>query len=186
MNNDLIDPANQCNPVQYNTTAKLLHWVLAALLIGLLCLGWYMVSIQAEPNSGKYFSLHKSFGIIAAVLILFRLSWRLSHESLSLPISIPQWQAIIYRITHWLLYLFMILMPLTGFLGASYSSHGVAFFGLKIPNWATQNKDISNNLFEIHGVIAWILVALIILHVLAAFKHLLIDKDQIFQRMWFK
>jgi cytochrome b561 len=186
MNNNPIKLPNQNNIAQYSLTFKLLHWILAVLVIGLITLGWYMMSIEHQPNSIWYFNLHKSLGIIAAVLIALRLIWRLSMVSLPLPISVPQWQAKIAQKIHWLLYVCMILMPLTGFIGASYSKYGVALFGLKIPDWASKNHDIAEIFFDIHGIIAWILVMLIILHVLAALKHLLINQDGIFQRMWFK
>ncbi|MDR3492388.1 MAG: cytochrome b [Gammaproteobacteria bacterium] len=169
----------------YDIVSKLLHWTIAVLLIGLIALGWYMMSIEDQPDSGWYFKMHKSFGLIAATLILFRLIWRLFHTPAPLPSSIPLWQAKAARGLHFLLYIFMILMPLTGFLGASFSEHGVNFFSLKLPTWIAENKDISEQFFEAHGIIAWILVTLISLHALAAFKHFFINKDGVFQRMWF-
>lgn len=170
---------------QYDLIAKLLHWTLALLLLGLVGLGWYMLSIENQPGSGWYFALHKSLGLIAATLILLRLIWRFAHSPAPLPTSVPLWLAKIARGIHWLLYVCMILMPLTGFIGASFSKHGVAFFGWQFPAWVEQNHTISEFFFNVHGIVAWVLVALIALHVLAAFKHLFINKDGVFQRMWF-
>ncbi len=79
----------------------------------------------------------------------------------------------------------MIVMPLTGYLGASYSKYGVAFFGRQLPEWAVKSHDLSEQFFEMHETIAWVLVALVALHVLAALKHVFINKDGVFQRMWF-
>ncbi|CAN5354695.1 cytochrome b/b6 domain-containing protein [soil metagenome] len=169
----------------YDVVTKLLHWILAVLLIGLIALGWYMMSIENQPGSGWYFNLHKSFGIIAATLILLRLIWVFSHKPAPLPTSVPRWQAKIARGLHMLLYICMILMPITGFIGASFSKHGVAFFGLELPSWGNPNHDIAEQFFNIHGIIAWALVVLITLHLLAALKHLVINKDGVFQRMWF-
>ena len=75
-------------------------------------------------------------------------------------------------------------MPVTGFLGASYGKYGIAFFGWPLPDWATKNPSLSEQCFDIHGTVVWLLVFLICLHVLGAFKHLLMDKDGVFQRMW--
>jgi cytochrome b561 len=178
-----IDKENyQCH---YDMFFKLLHWVLAILLIGMVSLGWFMMSIEDQPGSGWYFNLHKSLGLIAATLILLRILWRLTHKIAPLPGSIPKWQAKLARSIHFFLYCCMVAMPLTGFIGASYGGHGVAFFGWKLPDWASKNHDIAKQLFEIHGIIAWVLVVLIAFHVLAAFKHLIINKDGVFQRMWF-
>lgn len=169
----------------YDPITRLLHWVIAFFLIGLISLGWYMMSIEDQPNSGWYFNLHKSFGLLAATLILFRVIWRLIHKPAPLPSSIPFWQAKLSRVIHLLLYFCMVAMPITGFLGASFGKHGVVFFGRQLPNWVTQEHDISKQLFEVHGLVAWVLVGLIVFHVLAAMKHLFINRDNVFQRMWF-
>ena len=169
----------------YDTVAKLLHWVIALLLIGLTSLGWYMMSIEHQPNSGWYFNLHKSFGLIAALLIIYRLIWRLTHKPAPLPSSVPYWQALLSRAIHWLLYFCMLIMPITGFIGASFSKYGVVFFGAQLPTWVSPNHAVSKQFFEVHELVVWILVGLVALHVLAAMKHLFINKDKVFQRMWF-
>lgn len=169
----------------YDTVTRLLHWGIALLLIGLTSLGWYMMSIEHQPNSGWYFNLHKSFGLIAALLIIFRLIWRLTHKPAPLPSSVPYWQALLSRAIHWLLYFCMVIMPITGFIGASFSKHGVVFLGAHLPTWVSPNHAVSKQFFEVHELVVWILVGLVALHVLAAMKHLFINKDRVFQRMWF-
>ena len=168
----------------YDTISRLLHWVIALLLIGLISMGWYMMSIEEQPDSGWYFNLHKSFGLIAAILIFFRLIWRSTHKPAPLPSSIPHWQAKASRTIHVLLYFCMLIMPITGFFGASFSKYGVTFFGVPLPNIVKPSHTLSGQLFEVHGIVAWILVGLIALHLLAAIKHLVINKDKVFQRMW--
>jgi cytochrome b561 len=168
----------------YDTITRLLHWAIAFLLIGLISLGWYMMSIEDQPNSGWYFNLHKSFGLIAAMLIFSRLIWRFTHKPAPLPSSVPYWQAVLSRAIHLLLYFCMIIMPITGFVGALYGKYGVVFFGIELPHWVNKSHDISKQFFDVHGVVAWILVGLVTLHILAAIKHLFINKDKVFQRMW--
>ena len=65
-----------------------------------------------------------------------------------------------------------------------FSKHGIIFFGVELPNWVNQSHAISEQFFEVHEVVAWILVGLIALHILAAIKHLVINRDKVFQRMW--
>ena len=72
---------------------------------------------------------------------------------------------------------------MTGYLGAAFSGEGVAFFGLPMPNWASKNEALKEPLFAAHSIIAWVLVGFIAVHVLAALKHLWVDKDGVFQRM---
>lgn len=169
----------------YDPISKLFHWTIALLIIGLISLGLYMTSISNDPGRAWYFNLHKSLGIIAGILILLRILWRSKHKPHPLPKSVPLWQAKLARFIHLLLYVCMVGMPLTGFIGASFGKHGISFFGWPLPVWTAKNSFIAEQLFETHEIIAWILIGLIVLHVLAAFKHLLWNKDGVFQRMWF-
>lgn len=169
----------------YAPIAVFLHWALAILTFGMVGLGWYMMSIEDVPGSGWYFDLHKSIGIIIAVLVLLRGVWRLGHKPEALPASVPSWQATASRAIHWLLYVAMVAMPLAGAIGAMLSKSGIAFFGLTMPRLFAPNHDFAELFFTAHSIIAWVMVGLISAHVLAAIKHLVIDKDGVFQRMWF-
>jgi cytochrome b561 len=170
---------------RYAPVARVLHWVLAVLVACMVAVGWYMTGIEDDPGADRYFDLHKSTGIVVFSLLLLRLAWRLRHPPAALPASVPKWQARAALVVHRLLYACLILMPLTGFLGASHTKSGVAFFGLPLPRWRAPDRDTAELFFGIHGAIAWILVALVALHTLAALKHLLVDRDRVFQRMWF-
>ncbi|MDB5764291.1 MAG: putative cytochrome [Herminiimonas sp.] len=185
MNENGMNPRAAKTGWHYGGPAIFLHWVLAVLIAGLVGLGWYMMSIEREPNSGWYFDLHKSFGLLVFALVVLRVLWRLNHKPAELPASLPKWQVKVSSITHWLLYACMILMPVTGFLGASYSKSGVVFFGLHVPAWLVPARDMAKQFFSIHSAIVWVLVALVVLHAAAGLKHLLIDKNDVFQRMWF-
>ncbi len=172
------------NPWHYDAVSRGLHWTLALLFIGMLSAGWYMVSIENQPDSRVIFDLHKSFGLITGTLVLLRVLWRIGHKPAPLPDSVPGWQVKAAHLVHFSLYLCIIIMPLAGFLGASFGKHGIAFFGWQLPDWVEKNPDLSELFFTIHGYVAWVLASLIGLHVLAALKHLIIDRDGVFQQMW--
>lgn len=174
------------SPWRYSRLAAALHWALALLLAGMVALGWFMMSVEDEPGSDWYFAQHKSVGILVALLVLLRLIWRLANPPAPLPRSVPTWQARLATFTQGGLYALMVLMPLSGYLGASYSEHGVAVFGWPLPAWAAPDHDRAEQLFDIHGALAWVLVALVAAHVLGSLKHLLKDKDGVFERMWFE
>src|SRR3569833_658332 len=169
---------------RYSETAVFLHWLLAVLIAGMAGLGWYMMSIEHAPNAPWYFNLHKSIGLLIFGLVLIRAIWRLGHRPAELPASLPKWEVVAASITQWLMYACMLLQPITGFLGASYSKSGIIFFGIRLPTWRTPNHDTAEQFFEIHETLVWILVALVVLHAAAGLKHLLIDRDRVFQRMW--
>jgi cytochrome b561 len=169
----------------YAPVAMLLHWALALLIISMMGLGWYMMSIEDDPGSAWYFNLHKSIGLLIAGLVVLRLVWRLGHPPSRLPASVTPWQASASSASHKLLYGAMLAMPLFGIVGSMLSKKGLIFFGTPLPRVFEANHDLAEVFFGAHSVTTWILVALISLHALAALKHLLVDKDGVFQRMWF-
>ncbi|GAB3503374.1 cytochrome b [Curvibacter fontanus] len=168
---------------RYGRLAIFLHWVIALLVAVLLGLGWYMMSVEEDPGSAPLFALHISLGLTVAFLIALRLAWRFGNPPRSTETG-PRWQARAARLTHWLLYLLLVLMPLTGFLGASFGGDGVAFFGMALPQWSARNDSLKEQLFGVHSFVAWLLVAVVSLHALGALKHLLLDRDGVFWRMW--
>jgi cytochrome b561 len=168
---------------RYAPPAVVLHWLLAVLIAGMVALGLYMMAIEDDPGADRYFDLHT--GLVVFALVLVRVFWRLRHRPAELPASLPRWEVLAARVVQRLLYACMLLMPITGFLGASHLKSGITFFGLPLPRWRAPDRDIAELFFEVHETIAWILVALVVFHALGGLKHLLVDRDRVFQRMWF-
>jgi cytochrome b561 len=179
------DLAGSPAPWKYRRPAIWLHWLCALLIVGLLCLGWYMMAIEDDPGSGWYFDQHKSFGLLLFALVLIRVVWRSTHKPQPLPATVPAWQKTLAGLTQWLLYGCMLAMPIIGFVGASYTKRGVALFGVRFPAWLTPDHDVAEQFFALHSILAFVLTALIVLHVAASLKHLWMDKDRVFHRMWF-
>ena len=181
-----LDAAPQAAaPSRYTWQAIALHWLLALLIIGMLWLGFSIEVIPRNtPARGFYVNLHKSFGVLVLLLVLLRLVWRVTHKPPALPASLPSWQASAAAWSHRLLYLCMLLQPLSGYLASSFGKYGVKFFGVPLPQWAWESKPVQAFFGTIHGVVAVALLVLVVLHVGAALKHLLLDRDGVFQRMW--
>lgn len=169
---------------RYSRPAIFLHWLLAALIVFMAALGWYMMSVEREPGGQQWMDLHRSIGLVVAALVLLRIVWRLGHRPQPLPAGVPRWQVLLSGATQALLYLVMVALPVTGIVGSSYSRAGLSFFGLALPRWAVTNRATSHQYFGIHELLVWVLVALVVLHVLGGLKHLLVDRDQVFGRMW--
>lgn len=183
MSSTLFTTANKTAP--YASPAVFLHWTLAILITGMIGLGWYMMSIEEDPGSAWYFNLHKSIGLIIALLVLLRLVWRLGHKPTSLPASTQPWEVTASAASHFVLYASMIAMPIFGIMGSLLSKKDFLFFGLPLPRVFEANHGFAEIFFTAHSITTWVLVGLISLHTLAALKHLVINKDAIFQRMWF-
>lgn len=170
----------------YAAPAIILHWTLAILIATLAAVGWYMLSIEEEPGSERYFNLHKSVGIVVFALVLLRIVWRLTHKPAALPPDVARWEVTASLLAQRVLYGCMFLLPIIGFIGASYSKEGIRFFGHQLPRIVTANHDMAERFFDMHIWLAWTMVAIIVLHAAGGLKHLLLDKDGVFQRMWFR
>jgi cytochrome b561 len=170
---------------RYAPVAVVLHWLLAALIVGMLVLGFTMVAIEDDPGAEKWFGLHQTLGLVVFVLVLARVAWRIRHRPAELPASVPRWEAIASSVVQWLLYTGMLLLPVTGFLGSSYSRAGITWFGMLVPRWRMADRNTAEALFDVHETIVWCMLALVALHALAGLKHALVDCDRVFQRMWF-
>ena len=170
---------------RYTRTAMFLHWLIAMLLLGQFAFGWYLDDIpRGVPARGYYVNLHKSTGILIALLIVFRIVWRLTHTPPPLPDVMPAWQRRAAAASHRLLYVLMLVMPLSGYVASNFSKHGVNFFNtVRLAPWGSDDKLVYAVFNQTHKITSWLLLALVILHVLAALKHLLVDRDHIFSRI---
>ena len=169
---------------RYTTLAVALHWLVAALVVGQVALGWWMQTVPKSPAGlrAEAFNLHKSVGIVIFALMLVRLGWRLRHTPPALP-AMPRWQAQLARATHVGLYLLLLALPLTGYLGSAFSGYPVKFFGLALPMWAAKHEALKAWMGSAHLAITWALVAAFALHVVGAIKHAVWDRDGLMRRM---
>jgi cytochrome b561 len=168
---------------KYTAVAIWLHWIVGIAILAQLALGLFMVDIPKEtPDRSWYFNLHKSIGVTLALFIAIRIGWRLAHRPPPLDRLIPPWQLVASKISHVVLYLGMIAMPLTGLIMSSYSKYGVKAWGLKIID-GSDDKVAREFWLELHELTADILMVVIAIHVIAALKHLMIEKNGVFQRM---
>jgi len=170
----------------YTRTAVVLHWTLAALLLGQIAFGWYLGEVpRGTPDRTIYVNLHKSIGMTLGLLILFRLYWRLTHPAPALPDEMPSWERTGARISHAVLYACMLIMPLSGYVASNFSKWGVNFFNsIKLPPWGVESEAVYNFLNTTHVLTSYVFVTLIAIHILAALRHL-VRRDDIFARMTF-
>lgn len=167
---------------RYSGPAMLLHWSMALLLLAQIGIGLYMVGIPKKtPPVAFYYNLHKSLGLIVLALALVRVWWRLRARVPALPLSGTQ--ACAAKATHRLLYGCMLLTPLCGFIASNFTRHGVYFFGyaLPVPGW--EDHFIHTLFGKMHIGFAYLLCALIALHVLAVVHHLLNSGMRLVRRM---
>jgi cytochrome b561 len=172
-------------PSRYTNTAVTLHWLLALALLAQIGFGWFLGDVpRGTPARTIYVNLHKSTGMVIGVLILLRVYWRLKHPAPPLPLSMPTWERVAAKWSHVLLYVCMIVMPVSGYVASNFSKYGVNFFNsIKLPPWGVENEAIYAVFNTTHMVTSFLFVALIAAHVLAALRHL-VTRDGVFSRMW--
>jgi len=170
---------------RYDTVAISLHWLIALAMLAEIALGWWMLDIPKLPVGVRagWFNLHKSVGLTLALLIAFRLIWRLRHAPPPAPATLPAWQAAAARWGHGLMYVCMLALPISGYVGSTFSGYPIKWFGLALPGWGWKDDAIKDAMSTLHYGVSWLLVALIAAHLAAALKHLLLDRDEVFSRM---
>jgi len=164
------------SPMHFGWASRLLHWLMAALIVALLILGTVLVRIQPDLSTLWLYGLHKTLGLCALTLALIRLIWhRISPPPA--PIGPAQaWQNRAARATHRALYLLMMAIPLSGWIASSSTGLDVVIFGqISLPPIAPTSEAIENAGFAIHGILTKLLMALLLAHIggatLRALKH---------------
>jgi cytochrome b561 len=168
--------------LQYGTTAKVLHWLIVALLIVQYLLGWLMPDIHRGMKPGAGMTFHISFGILIFILIVLRLGWRLTHP-VAPESSLPAWQRLSSEAVHWLLYALVLATTVTGWLFASFRGWGVSFFYLMPMPMLADNAAAGKVIDGLHQAMEWSLLVVIGIHVGAALAHIFVYRDRIMQRM---
>ncbi len=171
-------------PKRYTRTAIGLHWLMALLLIGTFGVGLYMTGLKLSPFKLKIYSWHKWAGVAAFLLVFLRLAWRAGHRPPPLPAGMPRWQEIAAHGLHYLLYLLMIAIPLSGWLMSSAKGFRTVWFGvLPLPDLLAKNAELGDLLQIVHVSLNYGFAALLAVHVAAALKHHVVDRDDTLTRM---
>lgn len=127
---------------------------------------------------------HKSVGMTILVLAVVRLVWRASHPAPILPQEMPTWQRVAAHVTHWALYACLFLLPLSGWLMSSASAYTVSWFNLlELPDLVAPSETLKERLLIVHEGVAKGLFIVALLHIGAAFKHMILDRDDVLRRM---
>ena len=170
---------------RYNNVAQALHWSVAALMFGVIPLAWVAVSLpEKAPSTEFFFTLHKSVGLTILAIVAFRLYWRACHPAPPLPSHMAKWERAAAKTSHWLLYLILIGMPLSGYVVSTAGGHTVTFFNLFTLPALPKDKDLENIGMCFHVLTGqWLVYALILIHIGATAWHVAVYRDGVLGRM---
>jgi len=171
----------------YGTVAVAMHWLLAVLIVCSFLIGLTMVDLPLTPQRLRLFNWHKWLGVCVLVLSALRLAWRAAgHAPPPLPAHTPAWQRHAYRGTHLVFYALFFVVPLLGWATTSALGVPVVWFGvLPLPDFVPRDKPFGEEvLAPLHEAASYLLAAIVVVHVTAAFKHQFVDRDHLLARMW--
>jgi cytochrome b561 len=166
--------------------ARGFHWIVGLIILGMLAFGWWMNHIPARPDRFFYRSIHADIGYILLLLMLLRIVWRALNPTPALPGDTPPWQRIAAAISHGALYLatFVVIMLGWAHSGARVQGDYGSFFGLfHVPQFTSADKAAAGRYEDLHIYAAYTLLALIVIHLLAAGWHHFIKRDRVTARM---
>jgi cytochrome b561 len=171
----------------YHPVSVLWHWLIAILIVA----AYYFVLARPDtpgpsPEKLAMMSYHKWAGITVLFFSLIRIASRFVFAAppMGADVKMPAWQDKTHKITLLLMLLLTIAIPLGGWLMSSAAGRPVVLFGLwQLPDLIGVNKDLAGQIKEVHETAAWVLLALVSLHTLAALKHYFVDKDSVLGRM---
>ena len=178
------EPALNSSSSSYTCVAIALHWLVALLIFFAWPMGVYMHDLPLSPQKLQYYAWHKWAGVTVFLLALLRLAWRAGHPAPALPEAMPRWQRQAATGLHHLLYLLILVIPLSGWLMSSAKGFQTVWFGvLPLPDLVGKDEALGEVLKGVHMGLNGTLFLLVLAHVGAALKHHLIDKDDILARM---
>lgn len=172
------------SPTTYTLTAIRLHWLVFLLIFAAFSLGLYMADLPLSPDKLILYNYHKWMGITVLLLAVLRLLWRLTHRPPELPGAMAGWERFAAHAMHFLLYVMIFAVPLTGWLMSSAKGFQTVWFGvLPLPDLIGKDKELGKQLAALHEFVNYTMLALVVVHVAAALKHHFIVKDDILTRM---
>lgn len=166
-------------PRHHNLTIAL-RWTTFGIIIFAVCAVRLRDVVEASEVRRLLLNLHRSFGVVILLLVVARLiaCFRLSSEHVSA--SLPKGIRLLSLAAHTVLYLFLLALPITGWLFSNAAGKAVSLFGLvNLPELIAKNRDLADQLGDVHETLAWLFIALIGAHVDAALWHHFWRKDDV-------
>ena len=162
---------------RYGTVSRAIHGIMLLLIFGMIGVGAYMTDLDKTDEMRKVlFGLHTSTGVLVLLLAVARLVWLRVSPPPKLPAALENWEKVLTTVVKSLMYLLMLLIPIAGVLIVNTKGLAIDFYGLfELPMLTGDNEGLHELMEEVHEVLAFTLLFLVVLHVAGALKHRYID-----------
>ena len=169
----------------YDPAQSGFHWLMAALIVVAIGVGIYAVDLPTgDPSKGFMFGIHKSLGMTILFLVILRIGWRVIKGSPPYRTQLDRFSRLAASGTHAALYVLMLFLPVVGYVLSTAADRPVSLFGLyTFPRLFGPDKDLAKAAENAHVTGAWILIAVIALHIAAALWHQFFKRDEVMARM---
>ena len=145
-----------------------MHWLIVVLLAAQFIFAWTMPHIGRNTPVTTLISLHFTFGIIVLIVAIVRLAWRATHAEPAPLDGVPPWQVQSARVLHWLLYVLLFVVPILGWINASWRGMPIVMFGLELPKLVGTRAPGWGWTGDVHALLAYyVMLTLVGLHVAA-------------------
>jgi cytochrome b561 len=171
--------------LRWGIVSRWFHGILGIAIVGMIAYGWWMNHIPARPDRFFHRSIHADVGYAVLLLTVLRLVWRGVNPTPALD-EVPRWHRVVARLSHGLLYLVTIVVALLGWAHSGAHTPDYAdWFGLfKVPQFTSPDKAAAGVYEDRHIFFAYVLLALIVIHIGAAVWHRFVRRDGVVARMF--
>jgi len=177
-------PTTETTAATWGGIAIAFHWLLAVLIVGQFVIGTIAEDMPVSPRKLDLFVWHKSIGVTVFLLVILRIAWRLLHGRPAPPAADAGWERRAAQLGHGLLYLLMVVVPATGWWASDTSRIPFrAFWRVPVPDFFEANRDMSELAGEVHEFLTTLFMVVVAMHVLAAFRHHFVLRNDTLIRM---
>jgi cytochrome b561 len=168
----------------WGAVAKNFHWIMAGLILVQITLGLMAVAWHVSPTKIQLFFWHKSLGMLILTLLVLRLLWRLANATPTLPADMPRWERRAAHASHILLYVLLVLLPLTGWVVNSAANIPLRLFWvIPLPAIVEPNKPLAQLFARLHLGLLITFALVLTVHIAAALRHHFVKRTPVLVRM---
>jgi len=173
---------------EFGVISKVLHWLVALIMISLIAIGWYTSGLDDETVLyWRMLDLHVALGLSIFMLFFIKVTWMILSPGPDFVPGLASWERLVARLVHGFFVIAIALIPVAGFLYIASDGEPVNIYDLvEIPDIGSYSKTVRNTIYDIHMYTAYTVAALIVVHIMAALKHHFIDLDDTLRRITVK